>query len=209
MWTESDDRYWIEAEARIEARLVDLEGRGFVLESSSFKQGWTDDLRIRVRPALAEGLERARAALPAGHNFKLVSGWRSWAVQQKCAEQALAKLRAAHPEWPEERLFERRREMAPLARIVPGFDSHRYGGEVDLTVVDATGQALDMGVPFSYVTGPEAALLWYELKPELLPAEVPFRDHRRMLMRAMSAGHFEPYLAEWWHWGMRRDCGAG
>ncbi|GMV81669.1 MAG: hypothetical protein AMXMBFR7_28530 [Planctomycetota bacterium] len=209
MWTETDDRYWIEAETRVLGSLVELSGRGFVLDSWPLRRGWTDDPRIRVRPGLAEGLERAREALPAGFNFRIVDGWRPWSIQEKAAEDALQQIRKAHPDWTEERIQQRRRELAPLSRIVCGFDSHRYGGAVDLGVLDEKGQRLDMGVPIDHFTGPECALLWFELKADLTEAERVAREHRRILIRAMGAGGFQPYLAEWWHWSMRKDVGPG
>lgn len=207
IWTGVDERYWLEAEERILASLVDLAGFGFVLDPWYFKRGWSDDSHIRVRPAVAEALVKAREALPAGHNFKIVDGWRPWKVQERCAADALAQLRAAHPDWPEERIQKRLAEVAPPVRLVPWFDSHRFGGAVDLTIVDSQERDMDMGVPIDYVTGPEGALLWYEFKTDISPAEQTFRDNRRTLIRAMAAGGFSPILAEWWHWGTRQDVG--
>jgi len=164
LWTRTDERYWLETEERVKALLVDLSEFGFVTDPWYFKRGWSANPSIRVRQGVAEALVRARKALPARHNFKIIDGWRSWETQKCCAKDALAQLRKAHPGWTEKQIRARRAEVAPPIRFVPWFDSHRYGGAVDLTIVDPQGRDLDMGVPIDYVTGPESALLWYEMK---------------------------------------------
>ena len=74
--------------------------------------------------------------------------------------------------------------------------------------MDADGAELDMGVPVSSPAAAESALLYYELRDDLTDRERRFRDHRRLLIRAMAAAEFEPFLPEFWHWGYRRDMYA-
>jgi D-alanyl-D-alanine dipeptidase len=98
--------------------------------------------------------------------------------------------------------------MAPPARIVPRLGSHRYGGAFDLTLVDAKGKELDMGVPVDYVAGPEAQLLFYEFIAKPSAKEIRARDNRRILIKAMTVGGFDPYLEEFWHWNYLGDVTA-
>ncbi|HUT62276.1 MAG TPA: M15 family metallopeptidase [Phycisphaerae bacterium] len=204
-FTKTDEAYWIAKEQQIVPHLVDLGGYGFVIQHDSCRDGLCDDPRCLARKPVAEALVGARQALPEGHNFKVVDGWRPWPVQEATARRVEQKIRLAHPDWTAEQVDRHLWTMAPPARIVPKLASHRYGGALDLTVVAPDGVDLNMGVPLHYVTGPEAALLHYELRDDLAPEEASYRDNRRVLIRAMEAGGFEPYLAEFWHWGYHRD----
>jgi hypothetical protein len=62
-----------------------------------------------------------------------------------------------------------------------------------------------MGVPVNYVLGPEAALLYYEFRDNLTGHEKESRQNRRILIRAMEAAGFDPYLPEFWHWSNSLD----
>ena len=206
--TKTDEAYWIAKEDEIRALLVDLADLGVVIDRAACRRGWTDDPHCLARPGVAEALARARAALPEGHNFLVADGWRSWPVQQAAAADVENEIREAHRDWPPEQVAEQAWTMAPMARVVPRFGSHRYGGAVDLTVIGPDGRELNMGVPIDHCTGPEAALLWYDLLDRRTPEEDVFRANRWILIRAMAAGGFEPYLPEFWHWNYRNDLYA-
>jgi D-alanyl-D-alanine dipeptidase len=206
--TKQDEAYWIAKEDEVRPLLVDLAGCGLLVESEPRRRGWTDDPRCLARRAVAEALVRAREHLPPGHNFKVLDAWRPWRLQQACAERAEREIRQAHPDWSDAAVERHVWTMAPPARIVPRFGSHRYGGAVDLTVVDAGGAELDMGVPTGSPAAAESALLYYELRDDLAEPERRFRDRRRLLIRAMAAAGFEPFLPEFWHWSYRRDMYA-
>jgi D-alanyl-D-alanine dipeptidase len=134
-----------------------------------------------------------------------VDGWRGWDLQKKYAERARRKIVEGHPDWSKEQVEEQLWTMAPPQRYIIKFASHRYGGSVDITVVDAKGGELDMGVPIGHVTGPESKLLYYELQDDLKDEEKTFRDNRRLLIRAMQEAGFHPYLEEYWHWSYAAD----
>lgn len=204
-FTPLDESYWIAKEDEIIPLLVDLAAYGFRTDHDCRRHGWTDDPRVLVRKRVAEALVKAKAALPAGVNFRVVDGWRPWAVQKVVADDALAKIRSAHPDWPEDQIQSQLWTMAPPARIVPRLGSHRYGGAVDLTLIGADGEDLDMGVPLNYLTGPEAGLLHYEFRRDLTRRERIGRANRRVLLRAMEQAGFDPYLPEYWHWNYNRD----
>jgi D-alanyl-D-alanine dipeptidase len=201
--SESDRAWWIGLEERVVADLVDLGERGFLVDHVCWRRGWTDDPRVLLRRSAAEGLERARDALPAGHNLKVFDGWRPWPVQQRCAERAEGQIRAAHPDWPPEQVAAQVWRMAPPARVVPRLASHRYGGAVDVTVVAADGAELEMGVAVNHCTDERSDLLHYHLRDDLSAAEAGYRANRGVLIRAMASGGYGPYLAEFWHWDYR------
>ena len=202
-----DEAYWLAKEEAILPLLVDLADYGFVVEHDCHLQGWTDDPRVLLRRGAAERLQQARDTLGPGQNFRVLDGWRPWAVQEAVAEDARRQIAEAHPDWTESQIDAQLQIMAPPARIVPLLGSHRYGGAVDLTIVGADGVDLEMGVPVNYVIGPEAALLHYEFLEELTERARAGRQNRRLLIRAMEAAGFDPYLPEYWHWGIARDLG--
>ncbi len=201
----SDEEYWLAKEQAILPLLVDLADYGFVIDHDCHRQGWTDDPRVLVRRGLVERLQQARDKLQPRQNFRVVDGWRPWSVQKAAAEDARRQIVEAHPDWTAVQIDTQVQVMAPPARIVPLFGSHRYGGAVDLTIIGPDGNNLEMGVPVNYVIGPEAALLHYEFRDNLTEQERAGRQNRRILIRAMEAAGFDPYLPEYWHWGYADD----
>ena len=186
--------------------LVDLSSSGFVLEPRYWCFGWSRSPRILLRRTVAAQLVRARGRLPAGWNLKLWDGWRSYATHVRMVESFRRRLRCANPGLPEaareELLW---RYAARVKRRVTRPDSHRTGGAVDLTLVDASGRELEMGTDHDALV-PEAALAFYERKPRLAAREKAFRDRRRILAGAMAAAGFRRYAPEWWHWSSVRGA---
>ena len=96
-----------------------------------------------VRRSLAELLMAADLALPAGIRLKVVEGYRSVADQRAIIETYSAEICAERPGLsPEELATLTSRFVAPLD-VAP----HVAGAAVDLTLVDATGEELDVGTP--------------------------------------------------------------
>ncbi len=183
--------------------LVDLAPYGFVLEPRYWFFGWTRTPKLRLRPAVAEQLARARATLPPGWNVKVWDGYRTYTTQVLMIASFRKRLVHTNPQLTEalrEKLVWR--YAAKPKRRVTRPDSHRTGGAVDLTLVDAKGRELDMGTDHDALV-PEAALAFYEGESRLTPRERGIRDNRRILAKAMTSAGFERYAPEWWHWGSR------
>ncbi len=205
MWTDSDTKYWIAKEKEIEKIVVDLADYGFVIHSSSHAKGWNNDPRLFGRIGAVEALVKAKESLPDGMNIKVYDGWRPWELQEKAAARAKEKIATAHPDWTEEEVAEHQWKMAPPARIVPRFGSHRYGGAFDITLVDAEGEEVDMGVCVGYNTGPEAALFFYEFLENPDERELTAKKNRKIMIDSMRSAGFNPYMEEFWHWNYLRD----
>lgn len=205
MWSDTDTQYWISKERELERIVVDLGEYGFVIASRSHAKGWTDDPRLFGRIGAVQALVKAREALPDGMNIKVYDGWRPWTLQKRSAAAARIKIAEAHPEWSEEDVDEHQWKMAPPSRIVPRFGSHRHGGGFDITLVDAAGDEVDMGVAVGYNTGPEATLLYYEFLEDPNEKELEAQKNRRIMVTAMRKAEFSPYLEEFWHWNYLRD----
>ena len=71
------------------------------------------------------------------------------------------------------------------------YSSHSKGSAVDLTLVDADGNELDMGTGFDFF-GKRA---WYGAQG-LTDAQ---KENRLILWRAMTGHGFRAYEKEWWH----------
>lgn len=68
---------------------------------------------------------------------------------------------------------------------------HSRGAAVDLTIVDAQGNELDMGTPYDHF-GREAHYDYTRLPGKVLA-------NRRLLRRTMQAAGFQGIRTEWWH----------
>ena len=202
-----DDDYWLAQEEAVLTDLVDLADRGFACRRRLHELGLSEDPRCRVRPGVADALERAREHLPPGFAFLLWEGLRSWPEQQLISDDYRQRLEAAHPDWDPQRIDDTLAVLAPRQRLIRRFDKHRYGGAVDITLLDAAGERCDMGEATDGPDPERCRLLHYEMRPVEPDEEAP-REHRRILLRAMEAAGFEPYLAEWWHWGYSRDLAS-
>lgn len=75
---------------------------------------------------------------------------------------------------------------------------HNYGAAVDLSILDDTGNVLDMGTPFDFF-GPEAHIDKEEalIKTGKLTREQV--NNRKLLREVMMAAGFKPLRSEWWH----------
>ena len=72
---------------------------------------------------------------------------------------------------------------------------HNRGGAVDITLVDSTGVAINMGTPFDFF-GIEASHDY-----ENLPEEV--KENRRLLRKIMTRSGFRIFESEWWHYNLK------
>ncbi|MEM8527111.1 MAG: M15 family metallopeptidase [Bacteroidota bacterium] len=74
---------------------------------------------------------------------------------------------------------------------------HNRGGAVDLTIVDSSGNELDMGTPFDFF-GREAYHAYMDLPEEVL-------KNRTLLKETMGQVGFSPITTEWWHYSFRAE----
>jgi zinc D-Ala-D-Ala dipeptidase len=136
-----------------------------------------------LQKAVAEKLVAAQKALR-----KQKPGWSL--LVYDCARPRRVQLRM----WNLVRGTEQQKYVAP-----PRLGSaHNYGAAVDVTIIDAEGQPLDMGTPYDFfgdLAQPkhEAAFL---KEGKLSPAQV---ENRKLLRGVMWKAGFISRLDEWWH----------
>lgn len=156
---------------------------------------------IYLREGVFERLMKASEALPEGHRFVVLDGWRPLSLQQALFDRYKDELAQANPSLNEEQLMEQARRFVAEPRSNPAFPSpHSTGGSVDLTVADARGSMLAMGSEFDETSNRSETLYLESLtKEELSETELRALENRRLLYHVMTAAGFTNYPDEWWH----------
>ncbi|GAA5150951.1 M15 family metallopeptidase [Nocardioides marinquilinus] len=148
--------------------------------------------RQPVRAGLAARLEDAAAALPAGVSLRVVEGHRSPADQQAGIDRYCAELRVVHPGIGAVELRRLHSRFVSPIEVAP----HVAGAAVDLTLVDAAGDELDLGTPIDAT--PEQSDGRCYFAADGIGADA--RAHRDLLARVLGGAGLVNYPTEWWHW---------
>ncbi len=73
---------------------------------------------------------------------------------------------------------------------------HNRGGAVDVTLVDARGNELDMGTAFDHF-GPESAGSYAKFPRRI-------KSNRKLLKKGMERAGFKNLASEWWHFDLKQ-----
>ena len=148
--------------------------------------------RSFVRSSLADRLAVAQTALPLGIRLHVVEGHRTAASQQAIVASYSAELCAAHPGISAADLHRlSSRFVAPL-EVAP----HVAGAAVDLTLIDACGQELDLGTPIDATPEQSNGRCYFAAADITRDA----RANRDLLARVLTDAGLVNYPTEWWHW---------
>ncbi|MBD3916563.1 M15 family metallopeptidase [Nocardioides hwasunensis] len=148
--------------------------------------------RALVRLGLADRLAEAQRALPPGLALRVVEGHRSVADQTAIIAAYSAEVCAAHPGISADDLdVLTSRFVSPVA-VAP----HVAGAAVDLTLVDVTGEELDLGTPIDATPEQSDGACYFAA--EGIGADA--RAHRDLLARVLGDAGLVNYPTEWWHW---------
>lgn len=148
--------------------------------------------RCLVRAGVADRLLLAQSLLPSGTRLHVREGHRSPVDQARIIEEYTREVCRHRPGvGPDE-----------LARLVSRFVApmdvagHVAGSAVDLTLVDADGDALDLGTEIDAT--PEASGgRCFTASSDVTGAA---REHRDLLARVLEDVGMVNYPTEWWHW---------
>ncbi|MDO4727601.1 MAG: D-alanyl-D-alanine dipeptidase [Bacteroidota bacterium] len=141
------------------------------------KQSVYDCQECFLRKATAEALHNAYLEFKAlGYNIKIFDCYRPLSVQKKM--------------WA---ILPHTNYVASPTRG----SKHNRGAAVDLTLVDAQGNELDMGTAFDYF-GKESHHTYTNLPQEVL-------ENRRLLKTIMDKHNFKSIYSEWWHYEYRPE----
>lgn len=146
-----------------------------------------------VRKTVYELLLVALEFLPQEYNFKIYDAWRPYKVQKflydeqvrKLCEQGL-KITEAQEKASKYVSYPSKSNFKPFV--------HSTGGAIDLTIIDAGKNELNMGTKFDDFSS-RAATDSYENSQNL-----DVKRNRRLLYNAMIQAGFTNYPSEWWHY---------
>lgn len=148
--------------------------------------------RALVRSGLAQRLEAAQDLLPRGLRLRVVEGHRPVAEQRAIIARYSAEVCRLRPGISPHALHHLvSRYVAPVA-VAP----HVAGAAVDLTLVDVTGEELDLGTPIDAT--PEQSDEACFTAATNISADA--RAHRHLLGAVLKPLGLVNYPTEWWHW---------
>lgn len=148
----------------------------------------------------AEALSQVQAeALKLGFRLKVFDAYRpvkavqsfqKWAL---CPDKDPTLKQRYYPDHDKADLF----ELGYIARQ----SVHSRGSAVDLTLVDAQGEELDMGTIFDFFHKRS-----HTESPDI---NAEHRKNRQLLLSLMSAHGFKNYRGEWWHFSLINEAFPG
>lgn len=145
-----------------------------------------------VRESLVAPLLAAAAEL-AKHGFypRFEYAYRRLSEQQLMYEKSVKNFIEQFPGLTKELIL----QLAGIfVACSPATAAHVSGAAVDITLLDADGQPIDLGVPYLH-SGPESATLSTEISAAAV-------ENRQRLLSAMEAQGFTNYPFEYWHFSM-------
>jgi len=169
--------------------LVDLRTRGFSVSSRL-----ADDAGAfaHVRSGVADRLDAAADALPAGLRLLIIECYRPPRLQREYFDSYLRSLRSSRPDDDQEELHMLASRYVSPPEIAP----HSAGAAVDLTLCTEDGQELDLGTSVN-ANPEESSGACYTGHPSV---RGDARRNRAILTAALGGAGFVNYPTEWWHW---------
>jgi D-alanyl-D-alanine dipeptidase len=163
-----------------------------------------------LRQGVLERLWIAQAALQEKHpgwRIQIFDAYRPIAVQQFMVDYTFQQV--LHAEGLTEIELTETQRQGILAKVyqfwaLPSLDPatpppHSTGAAVDVSLVDAAGQVVDMGSPIDEMS-PRSYPDFYATEPEIEKEDwAQFHCNRQILKAAMTTAGFEQHPCEWWH----------
>lgn len=174
--------------------LVALGDFSILTEPVYFQQGVSDDPVIRARRGVAERLQRVQTSLGDKYRLKVWDAHRPRSVQTALYDAFRDEIAMEHPDATDEEIDQMTGDFVTKASDPDRIPAHATGGTVDLTLVDAAGNELDMGTAFDHF-GPESAPLYFAE----MGRDERVRENRQRLFDAMAEAGFLSHEHEWWH----------
>lgn len=178
--------------------LIDLKNSNDIFFGEIPECELTKECYTKMRKTIFEKLCAAQKNLPRGLRFRLYEGFRSLTVQQVLFDGIYRRVVARMPDENAETLFH---ETTRLVSPVINFDgtsnipAHNTGAAVDVEIIDANGQLIDMGMTAKdwCVVDPDLCLTHYE------NISSTAKQNRQLLLDVMQQEGFVNYPTEWWH----------
>lgn len=158
--------------------------------------------RAYLRKTVAKKLMEAKKMLPRGYTFLIFDAWRPYQVQRYLFDGYCRDIVSnSSVAMSEEEVVKKACEFVSFPDKSKRVSYvHSTGGAVDLTILDANGQMLDMGTGFDEFS-PKSYTVWYEQNG----LNQQIQNNRRLLHNVLCGCGFTNYPAEWWHYDFG-DC---
>jgi D-alanyl-D-alanine dipeptidase len=146
-----------------------------------------------LRKTVAEMLNKAADKIEAPFHLHIYSAFRSFEYQKEIWYRQYEKVKAQHPEWPENILKRTvNRYLAPIDQPAP--PGHCTGAAVDVLLQKPDGSFVDLVPPLEN---------WEPGHTWSLNVEPEVRKLRMMMVEAMLSVGFSNCRDEYWHysWG--------
>lgn len=146
-----------------------------------------------LRETVAGMVNAAQSALPNGYRLQVSTALRTLAMQSANWNGYYGQMRAENPTWPTSALRRATNKFhAPYDQKAP--PGHCTGGAVDVLLLDAAGELLDLTSPLAFWDG---AYTWTD------KISLEAKANRMILVEAMLSAGFSNCRDEYWHysWG--------
>lgn len=178
--------------------LVDLKQQDIIAYGPVPENEWTAHDYTKMRKTVYTKLCQAQQQLPEGWRLRVYEGFRSMLVQQILFDEMHILTKQRYPELAHDALFyETTKLVSPIINAdgSQNIPAHNTGGAVDIEIMDAQGELINMGM---------AAKDWQIADPDLCMTACTklsdsTRQHRQLLLDIMQAQGFVNYFTEWWH----------
>lgn len=181
-----------------EELMVLIDPAEFPQEPKYFEWGISKSPDMYLRAGALEKLRAAQKKLPAEFTLKLWDCYRSREVQQRLFDQCKQKVRRENPKWDEEHVFQEARKFIAIPDRVGEVPPHNTGGTVDLTIVNETGEELNLGTDFDEFKDECHPFFFREIS-DRTPEHNAIMRNRDTLFAAMIEAGFRQDTDEWWH----------
>jgi D-alanyl-D-alanine dipeptidase len=148
--------------------------------------------RAMVRAELATRLAGAQDLLPGDIRLRVVEGHRLESEQRAIIARYSAEVCAARRGISAAELHHLVSRFVAPVEVAP----HVAGAAVDLTLVDAGGDELDLGTAIDATPEQSEGACYFAAANISADA----RAHRRLLAAVLSPVGLVNYPTEWWHW---------
>lgn len=154
----------------------------------------------KMRKTVYEKLVKAQSLLPEGLKFCIYEAYRSLALQKKLFNDRFALLQKDNPTWSKDRVFqETTRLVSPVTNSDGSHNTppHSTGGAIDIYLIDAAGNIVDMGIKVAdWMHDSDGSLSVTDSTKISSEAQ----KYRQIMCEVLTEVGFVNYKTEYWHW---------
>jgi D-alanyl-D-alanine dipeptidase len=179
--------------------LIDLRDQEIIAFGSS-PEIPNNSCYTKIRQTIYEKLCEAQKFLPTGLRFCLYEGWRSLDLQKELFQKMLLNNRISFPFMtPEELFIETTKLVSPVVLLdgTTNIPPHATGAAIDVYLINANGNAIDMGLLIENWSLDVGARL---SQTDSMHLSSEAEKNRSIMKSALEKAGFVNYPHEYWHW---------